>query len=115
LSPRDALIGTWASPRPETVISGTWQQAVALNGVGRAQARRYYQTMEREPAMPPAIVRRPVEAYEAIGPALIPGYSADAARTSERRLRAVTEVNRLIEASDDTTMTLITGELRKAA
>jgi hypothetical protein len=116
LSPNEALLGTWHPGNMEAKIArGTWETAVEFNAVTRAQARRYYHSPEQEPAMPPAILREPVLAFEPISPSLLPGYSAEVALNSERRQQATAEVNRLIEKGDDKTLSIAIAEERQTA
>ena len=111
LSPREALLGTWYPGNLEAnVVQGTWATAVEFNGVTRAQARRYYQSPEQEPAMPPAILKEPVRAFEPISPSLLQDYSVEVALDSDRRKQATAEVNRLIEKGDDNTLSIAIAE-----
>jgi hypothetical protein len=112
LSPYEALLATWYGARDDEgePIPCNWAAAVNLNGITRAQAPRYYHSPTHLPAMPPAILREPLMEFEPLAPCVLPAYSTQAAVGSERRSRASTEVTRLIEANDDTTLTLIVAD-----
>ena len=74
LSPRLALLTSWRDAPHGDVVDGTWQQAVNMNAVVRAQADWHWiRTMERAPALPPVILREPMTDIEPIAAQILPG------------------------------------------
>jgi hypothetical protein len=115
LTPRLALLGSW-DIRPEVApMPGSWADAVNLNVATRGQAdRQWFRVTDRAPALPPVIERDPLDYLEPLTPQLLPGYSTRVARRSQLRHRARLEIERLVKAQDDQTLTLITVEERAA-
>jgi Protein of unknown function (DUF4238) len=115
LTPRLALLTTWYMGPPSAPVPGTWAQAVNLNSAVAKQAvEQYFQTPEREPAMPAAIFRASQNLLSPISIDVLAGYSMTTARTSPLRHRTSLGVRALIEAQDHETITAITSEVREA-
>jgi hypothetical protein len=113
LTPRLALIATWYMGPETAPVDGTWAQAVNLNAGTRAQAvEQYFQTPEREPALPAAIFAQPQPPLLApISIDVLPGYSMAVAAESARRDQTTKRIEELIEKQDHETITVITSEV----
>ena len=107
-TPRHALLATWYTGPPTDPVSGTWSQAVNLNASVAAQTvEQRFQTPDREPAMPAAILRVPQTVLSPISIEVLSDYSLDAAMRSRLRHRTAEELQRLIERRDHKTITVV--------
>jgi hypothetical protein len=106
LTPRLALLASWhPGVECESVVPGTWEQAVNFNAAVRAQAHaRWFHDPTRMPPFPPAVLWPPATEFPALSPRLLPGYGSVAALNSPLRHWVLAEVQRLIERQDETLM-----------
>lgn len=117
LNPYRLLVGCWHDAPEVGPGWGHWLHAVDHNVAVSSQADwQWFHHPTRQPAMPLRVVARPSgHQCESIAQAVVPGYSADSARVSDRRQRALDEVNRLIRDQDNHTVSFVSVESSLAA
>ena len=111
LTPRLALLMTWWSGPETDPLDGMWAHAVNLNTATTVQAvKQSFRYPGRLPALAPEVFAVPQpQVLSAISTGLLPGYTNETARTSNRREIAIKNVRQLVERQDHETLTILTG------